>query len=463
MAAAKEAKTGDTEGVDAARKLSVLVVSGDRRIRTRMQSGLGRHFGLVETARDTRRAREICDRCHFDYLVADEVPGQVSTLELLDSLGDLDATPGVLILSDRDEVERAMEGLRAGARDLLIKPASVEETASCLKRLDAQSIPLTTISLPGGRSANASGSPRLVGTSDGISRIKKIVRRVAPFPATVLIEGETGTGKELVARLLHRHSGRKGHFVPVNCGAIAPELMESELFGHTRGAFTSAHQVREGLFMAASGGTLFLDEISEMPVGLQVKLLRALEEGKIRPVGADREVPVDARVVASTQRDLPEEVRQGRFREDLLHRINVVHLALPALRERREDIPALVEFFMTEIAAELAMAAVPLDKASIGRLQAREWTGNVRQLRNVVERTVLLGELPAELISAAEETAPAREPRPYPLDWTLEEVKQQHMRRVLEACGGNKSEAARRLGISRKTLERKLGVGAEAG
>lgn len=455
---ARSSEGAGNPGAAVARQLSVLVVSGDRRLRSRLQTGLGRHFGLVESAPDPERARQVCARCHFDYVVVDESPGGISALTVLGGLVDADSIPAVLILSERDQVERAMDGIRAGARDLLIKPVSIEDAAASIRRLEAQ--PPAVASVPSfsrGRPTAPRG-PRLVGSSAAMGRIKQMVRRVAPFPAAVLIEGETGTGKELVARLLHRHSGRKGNFVPVNCGAIAPELMESELFGHTRGAFTSAHQVREGLFMAARGGTLFLDEISEMPVGLQVKLLRALEEGKIRPVGSDREVPVDARVVASTQHDLPAEVKRGRFREDLFHRINVVHLQLPALRERPDDIPALVDFFMSEIAAELAMEAVPLDAASMSLLRARDWTGNVRQLRNMVERTVLLGELPAEFVSGSEPAAPDGS-QPYPLDWTLEEVKQQHMRRVLEACNGNKSEAARRLDISRKTLERKLGSG----
>jgi len=189
-------------------------------------------------------------------------------------------------------------------------------------------------------------------------------------------------------------------------------------------------------------------------------LLRALEEGKVRPVGSDREVPVDVRVVASTQHDLQAEVKRGRFREDLFHRINIVHLHLPALRERREDIPALAAHFMTQIAAELAMAEVTLDQASIQLLQGQEWSGNVRQLRNVIERTVLLGELPTEFVAGNDASTPDHIPA-YPLDWTLEDVKKHHMQRVLEASGGNKSEAARRLGVSRKTLERKLGTFAD--
>jgi len=455
-AGSRETPTG------AARRLSVLVISGDRRFRTRFKTGLGRHFGLVECTADAAGAGEVCARCHFDYVLADEIPGQTSSVELINGLDTGGAPPRVLILTERDKVETALDGLHAGARDLLLKPVSVEDAVSAIKRLDAES-PATASVVAGRPDRAAPGDgPMLVGKTEAIARLKQMIRKVAPFPATVLIQGETGTGKELVARLLHQHSGRKGSFIPVNCGAIAPELMESELFGHTRGAFTSAHKLREGLFLAARGGTLFLDEISEMPIGLQVKLLRALEEGKVRPVGSDREVPLDVRVAASTQHDLQAEVKRGRFREDLLHRINVVHLRIPALRQRREDIPMLASHFMVQIAAELAMKEVPLDPASIQLLQAQEWSGNVRQLRNVIERTVLLGELPTEFVAADALPVPDHVAA-YPLDWTLEEVKTHHMKRVLAASGGNKSEAARRLDVSRKTLERKLGSAVDGG
>jgi transcriptional regulator with PAS, ATPase and Fis domain len=242
----------------------------------------------------------------------------------------------------------------------------------------------------------------------------------------------------------------------VNCGAIAPELMESELFGHSKGAFTGAHQLREGLFLAANGGTLFLDEISAMRRDLQVKLLRVLEEGAIRPVGTDREVPVDARIVASVQPGLAERVADGRFREDLFYRLNVAHIVLPPLRERPDDVEVLARHFMELAAAEFGMPPVQIEEAETRWLCSRPWPGNVRELRNLVERAVLMGELPGMgPIAAVHEPTPGGA---YPLDWTLEEVKQEHMRRVLHAHDGNKSAAARKLGVSRKTLERKLGA-----
>jgi DNA-binding NtrC family response regulator len=301
---------------------------------------------------------------------------------------------------------------------------------------------------------------QVVGGSAPIRRVRSIVERVAPTPATVLIEGQTGTGKELIARLVHERSGRRGPFVPVNCGAIPPELMETELFGHAKGAFTGAHQQREGLFVAARGGTLFLDEIGEMRSDLQVKLLRALEESRIRPVGADREVPIDVRIVASTQAGLHEQVRQRRFREDLYYRLNVVHILLPTLRERPDDIPVLLQHFMQRVADEFGMAPVAMDAAQLAALRAKEWPGNVRELRNYVERMVLMGGAPADDADAATGTA---EPGMvgYPADWTLERVKQAHIVRVLAENRGNRSATARQLGVSRKTLERRLGPGGE--
>jgi DNA-binding NtrC family response regulator len=235
-------------------------------------------------------------------------------------------------------------------------------------------------------------------------------------------------------------------------------LLESELFGHAKGAFTSAHQARDGLFVAARGGTLYLDEISEMPFALQVKLLRVLEEGTLRPVGSDLEVPVDVRIVASTQHNLVALVRERRFREDLYFRLNVAQVNLPPLRDRCDDIGQLARHFMDALSANLGVEPLPLDDRAIARLREHSWPGNVRELKNVVERSLMLGEL------ALGQLVPAGQPEPqpvaeYPLDWTLEEVKDHHMSRVLRAMGGNKSAAARRLGISRKTLERRLNLG----
>ncbi|MFL6712342.1 MAG: sigma-54 interaction domain-containing protein, partial [Sulfurifustis sp.] len=270
-------------------------------------------------------------------------------------------------------------------------------------------------------------------------------------------EGETGTGKELAAAALHRASGRRGPLVAINCVAISPELFESELFGHIKGAFTGAHQSREGLFVTAKGGTLFLDEISEMPLPMQAKLLRVLETLRVRPVGADHEISVDVRLITATNRNLADAVRKGSFREDLYFRLNVVNLKIPCLRDRPADIPELLAYFSRKLAQELGVPAHAFLPEDIARLQAYYWPGNVRELRNIVERTLLLGDVPWENLGVEPSPSPAaRIATPLPAGCTLDEVEKRHTLQVLGSTHGNKSEAARRLGISRKTLERKL-------
>ncbi|MHB1353599.1 MAG: sigma-54 interaction domain-containing protein, partial [Thiobacillus sp.] len=290
------------------------------------------------------------------------------------------------------------------------------------------------------------------GDSPAMHDIRAMIGRLANVPSTVLISGESGTGKEVVARALHRHSPRAAHpFVPINCGAIAPELIESELFGHVKGAFTGSGGERKGLFFYAHGGTLFLDEVGELPPAMQTKLLRALEEKKIRPVGAERELPVDVRILAATNRNLAQEVQQGRFRRDLFYRMDVVSIHIPPLRERRDDILPLARHFMDTLSAQLGVAPLPIDDGPA--LLAYDWPGNARELRNLIERSLILGGFPG---GAAH---PARAPAAsVPASATLEDMEKQHILQVLGKVAGNKSEAARILGISRKTLERKCSL-----
>jgi len=438
------------------------VVDGDGERRGRLVAQLGRRLGLVEGANGARRADRLMARCKFDCVVLDldvqdGVPG--TWLAQLRQSGS--AVP-VVICCDAEDARKAIGLLRFGVVEILLRPFEPAALAAVIQRAqgDADAGPPATV--PRGARVGSDVDAMLVGESEAMAEVRRLVEHIAPLPATVLVEGETGTGKELVARLLHYQSGRRGAFVPLNCGAIAPELLESELFGHVKGAFTSAHQVRDGLFVAARGGTLFLDEISEMPLGLEVKLLRALEESAIRPVGSDREIKVDVRIVASTQHDLKDLVRQGRFREDLFYRLNVIHLVLPPLRERRDDIEALAGFFMEALARDLGLAPIPFSRAQIERMSQFSWPGNVRELRNFVERTLMMGEFSSQGLAEINPDPP-RGAIGYPPDWTLEAVKQHHMQLVLERCGGNRSEAARRLDISRKTLERKLGPRHAAG
>ena len=438
---------------------SLLFVGRATRGNDPLRRSLHHHQAVAEFAETCADAERLLPRCHFDCVVVDVDSANDPALEWIEGLRREADGPGVYAVA-RDDAAITAACRRAGVSTVLRSPLD----AKALGVLLDESRPATAPAVAGvaRRLVTPTGAVRthLIGDSPPMRRVRSIVERVAPTSATVLIEGETGTGKELVARLVHERSGRRGPFVPVNCGAIPAELMESELFGHARGAFTGAHQQREGLFLAARGGTLFLDEISEMRGDLQVKLLRALEEGRIRPVGADREIPIDARIVASSQPGLHERVRQRQFREDLYFRLNVVHVQLPSLRERPEDVAALAHQFMQQVADEFGVAPTVFDAAQLMRLRTRDWPGNVRELRNYIERTVVMGEAPDDDSDDATPGAGAVPETAYPVDWTLEQVKEAHIARVLAKNRGNRTAAARQLGVSRRTLERRLAPGA---
>ena len=445
----------DGPGASAAvspRTASVLVVDDEPGMRNFLGKALASRFALVETADSVETAEALRRRYHFDLLVVDiRLPGE-SGVDWVARLREKDVHTDVIVMTAYANLESAVSALRAGAVDFLLKPFRVEQLTGAVDRcLEQRALARENFVLR--RQAGRSSIDGIVGQSPAIQEVCQVVHRVAGTPATVLLQGETGTGKELVAQAIHGLSGRTGAFVPVNCGSISPELLESELFGHTKGAFTSAHAAREGLFSFARGGTIFLDEVSEMSLAMQAKLLRVLEERRVRPVGADREISVDARAIAASNRLLSDEVRAGRFREDLFFRLDVLCITVPPLRERVEDIAELARHFSGDLSRELGLPPLPLDHDDVRALETYAWPGNVRELRNVIERSLLLGRLPGEALAGAVSTP---ETGGLPLDWTLAEVEKHHMLRVLEDAGGNKSEAGRRLGVSRKTLERKL-------
>jgi two-component system NtrC family response regulator len=443
----------DTGSIDL-RGASVLVVGGGPDFRSQLRHALRRHVALVDSAEGALKAGRLMARCHFGFLVVNAELPDATALDWLAELERESVPARVVVLAEPGQAAQLRKALAGRPAAVLTRPLDVDMLLAELRSLGEQA--QAQEAAPRLQSTSSVSRGRdLIGDSDPMRQVRDVIQRIAPLPGTVLIEGETGTGKELVARWLHALSMRRGEFVAVNCGAIAPELLESELFGHTKGAFTSAHQGREGLFVAARGGTLYLDEISEMPFGLQVKLLRVLEENALRPVGADQEIPVDVRVVASTQHDLTALVKERRFREDLYFRLNVAQVNLSPLRDRVEDIAQLARHFMASLSDSLGVPALPLDGAALARMQQYRWPGNVRELKNFVERSLMLGALALDQLRDVPEPASA-EVAEYPLDWTLEEVKQHHMARVLRAVGGNKSAAARRLGVSRKTLERRL-------
>ncbi len=434
---------------------SVLVVDDEPGIRSFLKRGLEKSFALVEVAGDIQTAEALRQRCHFDLLIADiRLPGR-SGVEWIADLREQGGTNAVIFMTAHADVETAISALRAGAADFIMKPFRMEHMQAAIERCMERQQMLRENYVLKRQLDQIYDRDGIVGNSSLIRNAFQVIKRVAPMPSTILIEGESGTGKELAARAIHAWSGRTGSFVPLNCGAMAAELLESELFGHAKGAFTGAHQSREGLFAYADGGTLFLDEIGEMPLNMQAHLLRVLEERTIRPVGSNQEMPVDVRIIAASNRNLEQQVRLGRFREDLFYRLNILSIRMPALRERKEDIALLVKHFSVSLAAELGTAVPTCDESELEHLRAYAWPGNVRELKNVIERCLLLGTTPSQCLagmgrSGADERSEQEEPL------QLDVVEKRHILRVLENEGGNKSAAARRLGISRKTLERKV-------
>lgn len=436
---------------------SVLIIDDEPGIRSFLRRGMEKQFGLIEAAEDLDTAERLVERCHFDLIIAEVRLPDRSDLERVKRLRGEDRNTALIFISAHASAEAAIEALRAGAADFILKPFRMAEIMAAVERCMKYRRPDRGDPLRRqGPQTGVFDDGGMVGGCEAMARLRSVIRRIAPMPTTVLIEGESGTGKELAARAIHLWSGRGGGFVPVNCGAIAPELIESEIFGHVKGAFTGAHQAREGLFAYANDGTLFLDEISELPLPLQIHLLRVLEEQRIRPVGANREIPVDVRILAASNRNLALEVECGRFREDLYYRLNVVSVRMPALREHLEDVPELVDFFVRTLSSDMGIAPRPIEKTVLEALCVYPWPGNVRELRNVIERCLALGQSPEKCLRggpSGEAPPPAGEDTQA---LSLEVVEKRHILKVLDMNDGNKSAAARQLGVSRKTLERKV-------
>lgn len=442
---------------------SILLVNPEASLVRKLEEILRHRFALVEIASSIEQAERLRQRCEFDLLIVDTRLPDGSAMHWIETLRDTGLEADVIVTAGNVDMETAMAGMRARVCELLLEPLDFDRLAATVDRCFTRRLAARSESRPFRSGSLDQPHDVVVTYCEMVKPVCAVIKRVGPTPATVLVLGESGTGKEVAARALHAFSGRGGSFVPINCGAISPELLESELFGHAKGAFTGAHQAREGLFTYAHGGTLFLDEIAEMPVSMQSKLLRVLDDQKIRPVGSNREVPVDVRIVAATHRDLAEAVRRGKFREDLFYRINVLTIRMPGLRERQEDIPTLANYFMRNLADELSLPPIPLTDEDIRILKAYHWPGNVREFRNVIERAVLLGQSPANCLQGAGGNGDARATATQgdtaavpgaPL--TLASLEKRHILAVLAACSGNKSEAARQLEVSRKTLDRKL-------
>ena len=369
----------------------LLIIDDERGIRNTLREILADEGYEVEVAENGKQGLEMAQTKAYDLIFSDIKMPEMDGMEVLAALKNADepADCPVVMITGHGDVETAVQALKAGAYDFLVKPLDLNRILITTKNaLESKNLRQETKQL---RKKVAAKGATMVGESAAIERVREIINKVAPTEARVLITGPNGTGKEVVAHLIHENSARaNGPMVEVNCAAIPSELIESELFGHMKGSFTGAVKDRAGKFEQADGGTLFLDEIGDMSLAAQTKVLRALQESEITRVGSDKAIKVNVRVLAATNKDLQKEIEAGNFREDLFHRLNVIPIAVPALNDRIEDIPLLVSYFAEQICSEQGIAVKEFEPAAIEALQQIQWTGNIRQLRNVVERLIIL-------------------------------------------------------------------------
>jgi two-component system NtrC family response regulator len=447
---------------------TILVVDDESNYLTVMQALLGEAGYEVLTAPSAVEALKIAASSDLDLVLTDMKMPKMSGIELLDELNRLYPNLPVIIMTAYGTVERAVTAMKKGAFDYILKPFKNEEIlVTIAKALEHRHLILKNLFL-NQELDKKYGFPNIVGESRVMQEILELVKRVAQSRATVLVTGESGTGKELIARAIHQCSTRAAKsFISVNCAALTETLLESELFGHERGAFTHAVAMRKGRFELADGGTLFMDEVAEMSQALQVKLLRVLQEMEFERVGGARTIKVDVRVVAASNRELKEEVEAGRFREDLYYRLNVVHLHLPPLRQRQEDIPLLATHFINKYVQENLRDKTRITPEALKLLILYSWPGNIRELENVMERAVILcanntitpQDLPAELAPAATDSRLEIDrfiPLDTPLPEALDAIEEQMIRRALEKSGQVQVRAAELLGITKSLLQYKL-------
>jgi two-component system response regulator AtoC len=443
--------------------VDVLVVDDDPEVCELVRFGLSPQGIHVLTRQSGEDAFALVGSTELDCVVTDLAMPGMHGFELIDRIAANRPELPVIVLTGTGDFPTAVAAMRAGAYDFVTKPIDLAALSLSIRRAAEKRALRAEVSRLRRVVAEARRFEHLVGASAAMQHVYDVIAQVGPTDATVLITGQSGTGKEIVARSLHQASKRAaGPFVAVDCAAIPEPLIESELFGHVRGAYTDAKQPRAGLLVQASGGTLFLDEIADLPASVQPKLLRVLQERRVRPVGGDTEQGFDVRLIAATNRDLEAMVREREFREDLYYRINVVQLPLPPLRVRSNDVLLLAQHFIDHFARMFGRNVRSLMPEAAERLQRYGWPGNVRELRNAIERAVAM--TPHEYIAVEDLPERMRDYRGVPariaadseLDLTLEEIERRHILRVLEANGGNKVAASESLGIDRKTLYRKL-------
>lgn len=439
--------------------LDILVVDDHEDMRDFLQDILSEQGYRTATAAAADEALARLASREFHLVITDiKMPGMdgVGLLEQIKSGSGF--SPFVILITAFGDINDTINFIDKGAYDYIIKPFKMEQILIAVKRAERELQMRRRVKQLEDQAARPHRFQQLLGKSAAMQQVFSLIGKVAPAEGSVLIEGETGTGKELIAQAVHRESPRReGPFVPINCASIPDNLLESELFGHVRGAFTGAGEAKQGLFLSADGGTLFLDEIGEMPQGLQAKLLRAIQDRRVRPVGGTEDLAFDVRILSATNRDLRQAAAAGEFREDIFYRLATFQIQVPPLRERREDIPLLIEGFLTQHAAQ--GRDLNLAPEVLRALVDYSWPGNVRELRSLIERCCYLCEETVRLEDLPEDLR--RQVRPenrycLPDDKTLAEVELDYIRYILDRCEGNRVRAAEILGINRKTIQRKL-------
>ncbi len=438
---------------------TVLLVDDESVFREDMAALIRDEGYACDTAADGDAALRYVEQGAPDVIICDLVMPGVNGVELISRLANLCPETPLITITANATIDTAVGAFRAGATDYILKPILPEDLFRKIARCVEQKQLERELRYLRRRISEEATGTTIVGRSRAIAGIRELIERIGPSTSGVLVTGESGTGKELVARALHLAGGNQSPFIAVNCAALPRDLMESELFGHVRGAFTGAHRDKPGYFELANGGTLFLDEICELPVELQPKLLRAIDQQEIYRVGATRATRTNVRIIAATNRDPKQEIADRRFREDLFFRISVVQIALPPLRERREDIPLLVEHILARLAVRLNRRVTGVTNAAMRALMSAPWPGNVRELVNVLERAVLLAncgqidmaDLPCEFCGDDSMTQACDD-----LRVAVRAYEREHIRQVLGNANGNREQAARRLGIDASTLYRRM-------
>ncbi len=451
------------EEIQSAHNIKVLVIDDDVKMLELLRKVLSKRGYVVDISSKPKEAIEKFVRDGFDIVVTDINMPEMSGLEVLKQVKTTSPDTIVIMITAFATVSSAVESMKLGAYDYIVKPFNIEEFVLIIDRASEQILLKKEVELLRKEIQQRYSFGNIIGKSPQMQKVFQLIKQVANTNSNVIIYGKSGTGKELVAKAIHYNSPRKDKpFVAVNCSAIPESLLESELFGHEKGAFTGAVSSRKGLFEEANGGTIFLDEVGDMSLAMQAKLLRVIEDKEIRAVGSDKPRKIDVRIIAATHKDLEKAVKEGTFREDLFYRLNVIPIYLPELRERVEDIPLLVEYFLRKYGEEAGRPNIKISREALACMMKYSWPGNVRELENLIERLVVLS--PGDEITVSDLPEHIRVCKAETLveeltlgeKITLEELEKRYILKVLRETGWHKSNAAKILGIDRRTLYRKI-------